>query len=84
MITIRFDGKEHDVFQFSDMLIGDLFVASGELYVRCPAGVDEKERHFNAINMQMNHTEYFPDEYVIEPIKLEFMEGDDDGENDLE
>ena len=78
MITIRFDGKDHDFFQFGDLGIGDLFGANKSVYVKY-----SRDRYsFDAIDLRKKKFERFANEDIVEPIELEWEDGD--GENDLE
>lgn len=77
MITIRFDGKEHNVFQFGDLGIGDLFGVNKSVYVKKSKGGDYI---YNAIDLRRKRFEKFSDDEVVEPISLEWEGSEEDAE----
>ena len=79
MFTIRFDGKEHDVFQFSDMTAGDIFSINDDVFVKVYNSFDDAKRRCNAINLKYRNPAWLDDDDVVSPITLEWSEwGDED------
>lgn len=78
MITIRFDGKEHNVVQFGDLGIGDLFGVNKSVYVKKSRSSDYL---YNAIDLHRKRFEKFSNDEIVEPISLEW-EGDENDDND--
>lgn len=76
MFTVKVGDQEEVCYQFCDMRVGDIFMANGNVYARCPQGVDDGDMVCNAVDLRLHNTEYFELDTLVEPIEMEWEEFD--------